>query len=145
MQPIIQRYHKLSGLIMQIRSPLETVWKDLGQEQTLVAELNIVLAQLFSATHISPWNSDTSGSQSFRSGPLFASSQPMSSSELSSYLDEQIQLLEKAQQLCAQLDQQKKQSLQELKRLTGLLPGTTAVPIPGTVASRGANKNEKEF
>lgn len=164
MQPIIQRYLQLSSLISQNRSSLETVGKGLTQEQTMVAELTVVLSRLISAARIFSRNSDTgesqsshsgplsapsrssgplsTSSQSSHSGPLSASSQAMSSSKLSAYLDTQMQLLEKAQEICAQLDEHKKQSLQELKRLASQLSSVSVASIPGTASSRGVNKNE---
>ncbi len=140
MQPIIQRCYQLSSVITQNRSSLEMIGKDLTHEQALVTELNGVLSQLFSATDIlSKWN-DTNENRSSHSGSLFGPSQEMSSSVISVYLDKQIRLLEKAQQIAAHLDQQKKQTLQEMKHLTGLLPG---FPSSGAISSRGANKSDE--
>jgi hypothetical protein len=122
-EPIIQRYHQLSSLLTQNRSSLEMLWKGFTHEQTLVAELHSILSQLSSATRTFSRNNDANKPQ-FSDSPLRAS-QEMSSAKLSTYLDTQIQLLKKAQQICDQIELQKNQSLQETKRLTALLPNNT--------------------
>jgi hypothetical protein len=143
-QPIIQRYRQLSSLLSQNRSSLDTLRKDLAQEQALLAELNAVLSQLFAAARAFPSSNDISGSQSSRSSSSFASSQATNSLDLSTYLNMQINLIEKAEQIRAQLDRQKKQSLQEVKGLTNQLPDTAVFPAVGKVSSKEADKNKKD-
>ena len=142
-QPILKRFRQLSGLIAQNRSSLDMLGKDLTLEQTLLAELNAVLTQLFAAVRAFPRSNGISGSQSSRSSSSFVSSQAASPLDISTHLDMQIKLIEKAEQLCAQLDRQKKQSLQEVKDLTNQLPGTAAFPIVEAVSSKEADKNKK--
>jgi len=137
-EPLIQRYYQLSSLIMQQRSSLETMVQSFTHEHTLATELNSVLSQLFSATQAFSRNNSANKAQF--SSSLFGSSQEMSTSKLSLYLETQIQLLKKAQQICTQIDQRKKQSLQETKRLTALLPGNLIPSSSGEVSS-GDRKN----
>jgi hypothetical protein len=133
-QPIIQRYNRLTSLIIQSRSSLEVIGKDFAQEQLLVAELTVILSQMSSKVHALPGENSIGKAQSslaqdknFPAALFGEPSQAKSSPELSAYLQMQIQLLEKAQQVCIRLDKHNKQALLETKQLVGRLPNAGAL------------------
>ncbi len=140
-QPIIQRYDQLRSIVIQSRMALETIWRDLAQQQVLVSELDAVLTQasstaLFLASYSGAQRPEHAPSQGTAVPDPF-SLLPMigNSPQVSAYFDDQVQLLGRAQQLCAQLNKQSRQSLQTTKDLVSQLP-SPAVLLNTTSAPR---------
>lgn len=100
--PSFQRYAQLQRRIAQSGSTIEKVRSNLTQQKALLSQLTSVLTQVFTLT------------QQLSSGSKAAQ-------------DSYVQFLEQAQKLCAQIDDQERQCLQETLQLDHLLREATVV------------------
>ena len=118
LQPILQRHYQLNNRVAESGSSFDKVRVDLTQQKTLISELYASLHQVRSSTLTLPNPNDTRGTQS-SSLQHKSSTEPLFSTEkASSRFDMHMQLLERMQQLCTQINKQNQQITQEVKVLT---------------------------
>jgi hypothetical protein len=118
LQPILQRHYQLNNRVTESSSSFEKIRLELTQQKTLVSELYAGLHQVRSSTLTLPDANDMRGIQS--SSSLYKSStEPLTArpEKSSSRFDMHMQLLERMQQLCTQINKQNQQITQEVKVL----------------------------